>query len=452
MDIAVDLHSHSMFAGGSGGLSTSKESLAENMKKAHKRFLQADANSLLKGIQVLGSGDIQFGPWLDFFKQDFEEENGLFVLKDGGTGELRYLLQTEVIITAELSKKKRKSVHTVILFPHYEAIQEFKQLLTKFEVKQEKLARPFVVLQDNQNVSDFLYKVTEIDNMIEIIPAHVMTPEGVYGGNNGVNTLDSFFGEFGNELTTFETGLSADPVILSLIPELDNKTLLSNSDAHSAQLHRIGREFTVLDMNQLSYNSIVDSLRNQKIAYSLEFPVTEGRFFLTGHRAGRKKPGAHNTDQYCYFSPEHVPKDNICPICNKKLTKGVLQRAFEISKSQGEERTLDQSEITQKFLHGVPLTEVIAGALQIKSSDSKTVLKHYKDVIAVFGNEVNLWRAEYDKVEPVIPKKLPASIRDAILMIKQEKFGFSPPGFDGTYGSLVFGEKQDFFGHNVIQN
>ena len=59
LEIAVDLHSHSMFAGGSGGLSTSSESLQTSMKKAHKRFLEADTTSTLKGIQILGSGDIQ---------------------------------------------------------------------------------------------------------------------------------------------------------------------------------------------------------------------------------------------------------------------------------------------------------------------------------------------------------------------------------------------------------
>ena len=451
MEIAVDLHSHSMFAGGSGGLSTSADNISENMKKANKRFIQADTNSSLKGIQVLGSGDIQFTPWLDFFKKDFEEENGLFLFKDGN-GELRYCLQTEVILTAEITKNKRKSVHTLILFPHFSAIEKFKGLLAKYDVKQEKLARPFVVLKDSSAVSDFLHQVQDIDRLIEIIPAHVMTPEGVFGGNNGVNKLETFFGDFANQIQTFETGLSADPEILSMIPELDNKTLLSNSDAHSAQLHRIGREFTTLQTQNLSYKAIIDSLRNQKIAFSLEFPVSEGRFFLTGHRAGRKKPGFHEKDQYCFFSPEHVPKDNKCPICKSKLTKGVLQRVFEICKSQGEDRSLKKSQITQQYLHGVPLTEVIATALQIKSPESKTVLKHYESIISVFGNEVNLWREQTDQVEAKIPKIINPEIKESILQIKRDNFGFFPPGFDGTYGSLVLGKKLDFFGHAIIKN
>lgn len=451
METAVDLHSHSMFAGGSGGLSTSTENIEENMKKAHKRFIQADINSTLKGIQVLGSGDIQFTPWLNFFREDFEEEDGLFLFKDG-KGDLRYCLQTEIILTAEMLKNKRKSSHTLILFPDFTAIEEFKTLLDKYEVKQDKLARPFVVLANNKAVSEFLYKVKDLHSLIEVIPAHVMTPEGVFGGNNGVNKLETFYGSFSKELQTFETGLSADPEILSIIPELDNKTLLSNSDAHSSQLHRIGREFTTLDIKSLNYKSIIDSLRNQKIAFSLEFPVSEGRFFLTGHRAGRKKPGLHEKEQYCFFSPEHVPEANTCPICKSKLTKGVLQRVFEICKSQGEKRTFQNANVPQKFLHGVPLTEVIATALQIKSPESKTVLKHYQEVVNVFGNEVNLWREHIDKVEDKLPKKINPAIRESILQIKKDNFGFFPPGFDGTYGSLILGQKVDYFGHAVINN
>jgi PHP family Zn ribbon phosphoesterase len=454
MEITVDLHSHSMFAGGSGGLSTSTDSLQDNMKKANKRFLEADLNSGLKGIQILGSGDIQFSPWLDFFKKEFTEENG-FLVYNKGQGELKYCLQTEIIVTAELEKKKRKSVHVIILFPDFNTIDEFKIILKKFDVKQEKLARPFVVLENNSSVSDFFHQVVDINNKIEIIPAHIMTPEGVYGGNNGVNKLEDFFGTFEKKLQIFETGLSADPEILSIIPELDNKTLLSNSDAHSSQLHRIGREFTTLDMNKLSYTDLIASLRNKKIAYSLEFPVSEGRFFLTGHRAGRKKPGVHEKDQYCFFSPEYVPKNNICPICNRKLTKGVLQRVFEICNTQGEERTIKTSKAQQKYLHGVPLTEVIASALQIKSPESITVLKHYKEIISKFDNEVNLWRMENNKVQDLLqtlPKHTPIEIKNAILDVKLDNFSFFPPGFDGTYGSLILGKKQDYFGHSVIKS
>ena len=47
---------------------------------------------------------------------------------------------------------------------------------------------------------------------------------------------------------------------------------------------------------------MINALRNRNISYSLEFPVSEGRFFLTGHRSNRKKPGkGHGKNEYCYF-------------------------------------------------------------------------------------------------------------------------------------------------------
>ena len=55
MEVSIDLHSHSMFAGGSGGLSTATSSIQENMKKPHKRYLEADRNTSLKRLQFFGT-------------------------------------------------------------------------------------------------------------------------------------------------------------------------------------------------------------------------------------------------------------------------------------------------------------------------------------------------------------------------------------------------------------
>ena len=88
--------------------------------------------------------------------------------------------------------------------------------------------------------------------------------------------------------------------------------------------------------------------------------------------------------------------------------------------------------------------------MNIKSAESKTVLKYYKEIIAVFGNEVNLWRETKQKAIENLPKKLPEEIKSSILAIKDDKFSFFPLGFDGTYGSLVLGKKQNYFGHSVI--
>ncbi|MHA2366087.1 MAG: endonuclease Q family protein [Candidatus Hodarchaeales archaeon] len=450
----VDLHCHSAFAGGAGALAISPENLQKNIKVVKKRFQIANQTSMLKGLDILGTGDIQFKPWLNFVKEYLEEyQEGLFKYKhSSGESNLRYVLQTEIIFTTKI-RKGRKTSHTVVLFPDFESIHSFRELLTSLNVKIERIARPFVTLESPTSVSEICYKIQEINELIEIIPAHVMTPEGVYGGGNGVNRLKDFYGEYEEKILAVETGLSADPHLLALIQELDNRTLLSNSDAHSTGLHRIGREFTVLNLKDFTYSNLISAIRDCKIEYSLEFPPTEGRYFFTGHRAGRKKPGKHGKNEYCYFSPDKVPDNNTCPICSKKLTVGVIQRAFDISETQGRRRTLDEASkiVKQSYLHGVPLVEVIALSLGIKSPTSKRVLKTYEEVVKPFETEVNLWKMSIEDVNDVLKRSnIISAIKKAIAQVKKDNFCFYPPGFDGQYGELHLGEKVEYLGHSMI--
>jgi PHP family Zn ribbon phosphoesterase len=264
--------------------------------------------------------------------------------------------------------------------------------------------------------------------------------------------LEEFFGEFHEKIRVVETGLSADPEVLGLIPELDDRVLLSNSDAHSSALNRLAREFSVLDVGKLSYDGIIEALREKRIEYTLEFPPTEGRFFFTGHRAGRRKPRPHGKNEFCYFSPDRVPKGNICPICGRELTKGVLHRAFEIGEAQGKKRSLDQSVISQRFVHGVPLIEAVALGLGVKSISSRKVRLIYERIIDAFGNEVNLWREDTLRANEIVSDlSVPENVKNVIYEIKRDNFTFDPPGFDGQYGRLVVGRKTPYLGLEVIR-
>ena len=111
-----------------------------------------------------------------------------------------------------------------------------------------------------------------------------MTPEGIYGGRERINFMSDFFGDYTKEINAVETGLSADPNILGLIPELDDVALISNADAHSSNLNRIGREFTTYNLKNFDYQSLINSIRKNKIIQTTEFNPAEGKYFLTGHR------------------------------------------------------------------------------------------------------------------------------------------------------------------------
>lgn len=448
MEIHADLHTHSIFAGGAGGVSKDGP---ESLRKMNKRFQESSTFSPLKGVNLLGTGDCQFGPWNKFLQNELEEVSpGIFeyqenfeksIVTDFQLEEPKYLLQTEVIFTGPTpNSKRKKKAHVLIYFPDFTRVDEYNALLDEFNVSHKNMARPFVVNDTVEEIEMKIHKILDLDPLMEIIPAHIMTPEGVYGSNDRINYFNEFFGSTDTRIHAIETGLSADPWILGLIPELDNRTLISNADAHSAALNRVGREFTTFKINKLDYSNIIQSIRKNKVTNTAEFHPAEGRYFLTGHRAERKKPGFHDKYQYCYFSPKHVPKNDICPICDKELSVGVLQRAFEISKVQtdGQTRKLGEGP-HRKYTTMVPLIEIVSKSLGLKTLTSKRALKTYLDVIGNIGTEANLWTKNIDFSAFNFPDELVENISQ----IKNGNFSFSPLGYDGTYGELVIGETSD---------
>ena len=430
MLINIDLHYHSGYSGGVGQINLTN-------------FLETGPK---KGIDVFGTGDCLHELWLGNLKNQLVEtqkDSGIFQLENQKS--VKFILQTELIFTCSL-KRNRKSAHIVFLFPDFESISNTIRLFELWNVK-NTIGRPFVICEDNEEVGNKINEILNINEFIEFIPAHIMTPEGVFGSKNPINYLEDFFGGITDEIHVMETGLSADPVILGLIPELDKFGLISNSDAHSTWLNRCGREFTSLDLNNEKFNyfEIIESFRTNSIIRTCEFNPTEGKFFLSGHRAGKER---HNND-YCVYSPKFTPKDKKCPICGKKLTIGVLERALELSKIQGANREYGYlPPKQQKFIHMVPLIEILAYYYQIKTVKSKKIINIYNKIINLLGNECEMWFLDNSILEEKLSKEISTEIIDLIIKIKNGNFSFSPIGFDGTYGKLVVGKKVDFFNVN----
>lgn len=472
MELHADLHAHSAFAGGAraGG-----KSPAEQEKKIHQRFLQAAVFAPLKGIQFVGTGDVQYAPWLHFLEQhthesypgiyryavDSQELTASIIAKDKNLGvyysqlesipTTDYVLQTELIFTGPVpNSKKRKTAHVVITFPDFTRVHELNELLDAWGVARQNMPRPFVVSQTVEEIAAKVHAILDLDPFMEFIPAHIMTPDGIFGGSNRINQLSDFFGSASERFSAVETGLSADPKVLGVIPELDSLTLISNADAHSSTLNRIGREFTSYELQKPSYANIITALRNNHVIKTAEFHPTEGRYFLTGHRENRQKPAVHAKGQYCYFSPRHVPANDICPICKKPLTVGVLQRAYEISHAQGSERVLGDGP-QRPYVTMVPLIEIVAFTRGIKSVASKTVLKDYVQIMQIIGNEALLWthpetlsRLQESSVDPQLVQN--------IVEVANGNFAFMPAGYDGTYGKLQIGVLQNYEEINTVHN
>ena len=111
MKIAIDLHSHSGYAGGVGQIELSDVSRTMN----------------LKGIHVFGTGDSLLPDRTEDLKNLLNETaEGLFSLPND---ENKFLLQTEVIFSTKLDGYKNKTIaHHVILFPDFFLFRKCKNL------------------------------------------------------------------------------------------------------------------------------------------------------------------------------------------------------------------------------------------------------------------------------------------------------------------------------------
>ncbi len=153
MEVVVDLHAHSVFAGGTQGLSTRPENLDANRKKAVSHLTKTNLTMPLKGVDLVGTGDCQFTLWTDILKDVLVEDvNGVFFLQNNN--QTRFILQTEMIFTAKIGKYS-KETHVIFLFPDFSCIETFRELLDKWKVKHQKMARPFITCQASVQVADF---------------------------------------------------------------------------------------------------------------------------------------------------------------------------------------------------------------------------------------------------------------------------------------------------------
>ena len=434
MRYVVDLHSHSGYAGGVGRISL--ETVAAAMS--------------VKGIDAFGVGDCLQPAWRETLaKKLVEREAGLFALREagGGAAAARFVLQTEVIVTSAVASGGRKGTHVVLTFPGFAAVDDAIRLLARWGAKID-MGRPFVKCADAADVAEKCFALRGIDLSVMVVPAHVLTPQGVYGSDHPVDRLPEVFGQFAPAITAVETGLSSDPALLAVIPELDDKTLISSSDCHSGALNRVGREFTALDIDAPSYAAVVAAIRGRRVLYTAEFNPAEGRYFLTGHRAGLERHGR----AYCYFSPDRTPAGGVCPICGKPLTIGVLERALHLSRVQspgGEGRDPARARARQEGRRLVPLVEVLAAGLGVKSVAGRKIAGFFKAILDRFGTEAGLWDGSPEAIRAELAGRVPDGIVDAVVMVRKGDFSFQP-GYDGEYGVLVLGRDIGWFGQERV--
>ena len=418
MDVVADLHLHSKYS-----RAVSQQMVIPEMVKWAKK----------KGINLLGTGDFTHPLWFRELKESLVEENGLLRMKEETEegGEVRLLLTTEVSSIYSQGGKVRK-IHNLIAVPSFTLAEKINQELTRRGGNLLADGRPIVGL----SAKEILSLVMEIDENALVIPCHIWTPHfSLFGANSGFDSLEECFGNLSKYIFGVETGLSSDPEMNWSIPDLESKTIVSFSDAHSGV--NLGREMTVLEIETPTpqyedvRKAIVGGSRG-KIKYTVEFYPEEGKYHYTGHR----KCGVVQSPE------ESEKKGTTCPVCGRPLTVGVMHRVRELAKNMRNLKIDTKSDesglkwiISEKgtaFVKLVPLIEIIAESQRVGKL-SQSVLETYENLIGKLGSELEiLTRIELEKIASIGGERLAEGVkkvRSGDILIK--------PGYDGEYGTVM---------------
>jgi uncharacterized protein (TIGR00375 family) len=405
MIVFADLHIHSKYSRAS-----SEKMNIEELSYYAKR----------KGLNLLGTGDFTHPLWFKELKEKLKEiEKNCGIYK---YNEMLFVLSSEISLVYFQDKKLRK-VHLLILSPSFEIAEQINDFLKdKADLKSD--GRPTISLP----CPEFTEKIIDISEDNMVIPAHAWTPWfGIFGSKSGFDSIKECFQDQEKNIYAIETGLSSDPEMNWMLSSLDRFALISNSDSHSPWSSRIGRECNVFDMEDLSYKelkNIVKTKNRKKFLYTIEVDPAYGKYHYDGHR----KCGI------CLEPKEAMKMNNICPVCKKPLTIGVLHRVEELA--DREYGYVPENAIPFKKI--LPLTELIAAKYNL-GLFSKKVFEIEEKFVNRFGSELaTLLIAEKEEIE-----KIDKNLAEIIIKNREGKLRIKP-GYDGVYGSLDLNENCDF--------
>ncbi len=388
-----------------------------------------------KGMGIVATGDWTHPLWMREIQQELEETgNGLLKLKSGMPDDPLFLLATEVSCIYSQGGKGRR-VHTLIWVSSIDSAAKISREMTRQGCNLMSDGRPIIGLSSIQ-VADL---VLTIDPTALIIPAHAWTPWfSVFGSMSGFDSLAEAFGPFAKHIYAVETGLSSNPAMNWRIKELQTRSIVSFSDAHSGP--KLGREATVFDLADMSYGAISQAIKQQgssRIVYTVEFFPEEGKYHWSGHRACNIR-----------WSPVETAKNgNSCPVCGKPLTQGVEQRVSELaSVTQKDLRLHDVAMPVSKtvnlrvtksdlfpdrpgYVSLVPLQEIIAECIGSPVTSPK-VQTPYQQLTDALGGEFRvLLESTHEEIAKIAGERVAVGIekvRAGDIVID--------PGYDGVFG------------------
>lgn len=420
----ADLHIHSRFS-----MATSKQLTLPHLS----------GWAMCKGIHVLGTGDFTHPVWQKELRESLEldEESGFYRLKGqadrivvereiGDAKPPLFCLQTEISSIYKKDGKTRR-IHNLVFFPTLDDVANFSRKLARTG-NIESDGRPILGL----DARDLLELVLETSEKGVLIPAHVWTPwYSLFGSKSGFDRIEDCFGDLTQHIFALETGLSSDPAMNRLVSALDGYALISNSDAHSGA--NLGREANLFHGNP-TYDGMFEALRKaakrterkdtgEYFMGTLEIYPEEGKYHLDGHRACN-----------VVMTPEESQaRNNICPVCGKPLTIGVLHRVWELA-DRREKVALENEPDVHPI---IPLPTVLA-QIHGLAPTSKKVQPLFRDALERLGSEFSILALK--EIEEI--SDYDSILGEAVQRIREGRIELHG-GYDGEFGTIsVFTDEE----------
>ncbi|RLI65260.1 MAG: hypothetical protein DRO88_05075 [Promethearchaeia archaeon] len=416
----------------------------------------------MKGIDVLGTGDITQPNWLSYMRKNLEKRENSLYFKDTA-----FILQTEL--------EDAESIHQLVLLPDFSAVDALVERISPYvkNITGRWAGRPHV----HRSPGELVEIVEEVNGLIG--PAHAFTPFKSIFRQGKFGSLRSAYGTSVKKLAFLELGLSADTYLADRMEELQNITFISNSDAHSEGVDSVGREFNRFQIEALNFEEIKKALlrkEGRKIILNVGLDPRLGKYYKmfctkcrrrtirsivkdSSHMQNSVKnlfgfPVKKWDDDFLYYEFPTTQKEQKflqlvakkrveCPACRKNiqlnrdpkkqnakvptLQLGVSERINELGTWERAHHPVHRP----PYLHIIPLIELLAKILGIKSLRSKRVQIAYQNLLKDNGKEcfilvdkdLTQMAEKYRKVAEVIQ-----AFRDNNIAIT--------PGGGGKFGEL----------------
>ena len=356
-----------------------------------------------KGINIVGIIDCA-SPYVIEDIENFLRTGEAYEIEDGGIiykDKVCILLGSEVE-TSEVGRNgKCGAAHNVCFFPHLSDIKGFSKEMSRH-------IHNITLSTQRSDVSGYeLIDIVEKYNGI-LIPAHCFTPFKSYYGNC-VDRMKDIFKEKFNKIFSIELGLSADTYLADMITELEDKTFVTNSDAHS--LPKIAREYNKMLVNDISFKEVVKALKGE-----------DGRKVLCNYGLDPKLGKYHRT--FCDSCNQVIETKEpvaVCPFCGSdKVTFGVFDRIELIKDKEKSKSPANRP----PYVYQVPLTF-------IPGVGNKTIDR----LLDSFGTEMTiLHKLSKDDIEAVVGEK----VANEIIASREGKMKIHAGG-GGVYGKVTVG-------------